>query len=384
MPWIVTENPERDVWEHLLEYTNQDVALERIVAIHGPPTSTSLEKNYVKQAKQVRTCLEQAKEYFEAAKLSSIVTSPNHLYYGACALISAAMLMNGDGTRSLDCLRKDGRNRRHGMTLGFDFLRCNSVEGVTLLEAVKCTADEYGLLPQAYDAMRALHSHSLVVRYGDGGKFSYSFARTGLDVKPPYPRYRKFSALELCCRLPDLDWNLRRLSLRRAFVRCVTSMRGRDLNGEIWWNVHDSVSAQDEDLLFGLFLFEPRCLRMEHYDKIRIDRYPHGGLVTKVPLGEGLSFEYPSSRFSLQGDETVIVSSYQSWEWLDSFMVSYMLSMLSRYFPDIWMSCLDSRCGSAALARRFVTVYVRKFPQLALDLITGDKTVFSVQPHPTP
>lgn len=117
MRWIVTDNIYADTWRNILEFANIDLALDAIQRRHGPAQSKSQKANYLKQAEHVRVCALQAKEYFDAARSSSLFTSPNHAYYGAVSLASLCMLLLGDGRNSLDFLRSDKRNNHHGLDL---------------------------------------------------------------------------------------------------------------------------------------------------------------------------------------------------------------------------------------------------------------------------
>lgn len=98
MEWITSENTYEESWRRLLEFANVELAMEAISGFHGEPTKSTL-PNYRKQAEQARVALLQAREYFEAAKASSLYTQPNHLYYGSVALSTACMLIRGDGTK---------------------------------------------------------------------------------------------------------------------------------------------------------------------------------------------------------------------------------------------------------------------------------------------
>ena len=107
MKWIATDNIYAETWRELFEYTNIDLVCRNLESKHGSPLSKNVRENRRKQAQQARVCVLQAKEYMEAARASSIFTSPNHTYYSIASLASLLMLILGDGTKSLDYLRKD-------------------------------------------------------------------------------------------------------------------------------------------------------------------------------------------------------------------------------------------------------------------------------------
>lgn len=82
MKWIVTDDIYAKTWRRLFEFGNIELTVDEIVRRHGQPTQSSEKFSYRKQAQQVRVAILQAKEYFEAARQSSLYTSANHLYYG--------------------------------------------------------------------------------------------------------------------------------------------------------------------------------------------------------------------------------------------------------------------------------------------------------------
>ena len=115
MRWIVTDDIYAETWRRLLEFANIELTMDEIARRHGKAITKSQTDNYKKQATQARVCALQAKEYFDAARSSTLFTSPNHAYYGAVATASLMMLIFGDGQKSLDVLRADNRNNHHGL-----------------------------------------------------------------------------------------------------------------------------------------------------------------------------------------------------------------------------------------------------------------------------
>jgi hypothetical protein len=152
--WIVTDNIYKETWRRLLEFSNTDFTLTDITARHGSANSGSEKSNYRKQAAQVRATILQAKEYFDAARSSSIFTSPNHLYYGFVALSSTMMLLLGDGTRSLDRLRQEKTNAHHGLVFSTGCTSSTAVSGLSLLENTFAEILERGHFGNWYSVLR--------------------------------------------------------------------------------------------------------------------------------------------------------------------------------------------------------------------------------------
>lgn len=134
MEWITTSDVSAETWRRLLEFANTDVTVELLERYHGSANSRQLRSNYKKQAQQIRVCLLQAREYLDAARSSSIYTSPNHLYYGMVSLASAVMLVNGDGRKSLDYLRGAAANNHHGLKFSTGVTSVSCHRGLTILE----------------------------------------------------------------------------------------------------------------------------------------------------------------------------------------------------------------------------------------------------------
>ena len=69
-------------------------------------------------------------------------------------------------------------------------------------------------------------------------------------------------------------------------------------------------------------------------------------------------------------------------EIIDLYLVAYQLSMLSRYFPDIWVRCIESQCRAAKLIERATEIIAKKFAVLTLSMLRGEETVISTHREP--
>jgi hypothetical protein len=100
-------------WSGLKRFHNSDYVAELITQHH------SLDKkrygNAKKQAHQLRYCLMQAKEYYDAAQIVSLATKPNLLYYSIMSLALAEILFKQSGLSSLDKARDE--HKHHGLQL---------------------------------------------------------------------------------------------------------------------------------------------------------------------------------------------------------------------------------------------------------------------------
>ena len=95
-----------------------------------------------------------------------------------------------------------------------------------------------------------------------------------------------------------------------------------------------------------------------------------------------ITFEWPNCRETMSHDTIFYAEDYDTLEIADGFLASYQLSMLSRYFPDLWVACLESQCKAAKLIERAVDILLKKFPILALSLLVPEGVVVSTHREP--
>ena len=99
-------------WASLQRFQNTAYVAERIAALHDLKPSQM--QNAKKQARQLRYCLMQAKEYYRASTAVSLATRPILLYYSIMSLALAEILLKSTGDSSLDRARE--QHRHHGLT----------------------------------------------------------------------------------------------------------------------------------------------------------------------------------------------------------------------------------------------------------------------------
>ncbi len=380
MTWITTDNIAAETWRRLHEYTNIELTVDAIEQRHGKPRDKSRERAYKKQAQQIRVSILQAKEYFDAATESSLFTSPNHLYYGAIALSSASMLLLGDGRLSLDQLRKDSANAHHGLrfTTG-----ANSTEAANGLGLLKNSFVEILATGHFRNWYLSLPTHSAVFAYVTHRLENATQTNREIRGFDPHASFksltgRKYSALALINWLPDLALELPRYGVTIAMSRTTHKVEvGKNQKAIHTWLFHGgahSIAARDE--ILERFKIDSRH---ENHLTWQFEENAVSGIVRieQDPGEKDMHFEWPSCRESLSHNTISYAHSIDTPEVVDSFLFLYQLSMLSRYFPDLWISCLESQCRAAKLIEQSVDVLKKKFPTLILSLLAQDDIVIS-------
>lgn len=116
-------------WAGLQRFQNIAYVADRIKTLHKLDARGN--QNAKKQARQLRYCLMQAREYFQAAEVVSLATRPNLMYYSIMSLALAEVLFKGSGDSSLDRARE--KHRHHGLI--FECEASADAEKATLTEA---------------------------------------------------------------------------------------------------------------------------------------------------------------------------------------------------------------------------------------------------------
>lgn len=371
MEWHVSSNPEREVWRRILEYTNEEFSLKSIEIRQGKATDTSAHNNHKKQCRQLRAAILQAREFFTAIGASTLYTSPNHLYYGAASLATATMLLNGRGDKSLDALRKDKANARHGLTftLGSNAACDALTHGRVRVDARGFFANWYSTLP-AQVVLHAEHVTQCDVHRTTrldpvGGEPSQSIEELAS---------KSSSLLDLMRFLPDLHLDFRRYGIgapsSRYNIKQTSSKPDKTIRFE--FRIHGADSKESLGAILDQLKF-----RGSDIERIQMTELDTGAIVQyQAPSSEAHCI-MPDFRTTLDHDDVVYAEPLPRLEIADAYRAAYGLSMLCRYYPDVWTKCLESHCTAAKLIERFVAVYADKFPLLALSLLTNNHIIVS-------
>lgn len=383
MEWITVDDPASEAWRLLKEYANLDFCLLQLSLRHGEPESKSVESNYKKQAQQIRACLLQAEEYFRACATSSIVTSPNHLYYGAVSLAAATMLFNGDGTKSLDFLRRDGRNASHGLSFTIGASSREASSGTQLLEKSFVKVEGGGFFANWYNTIDPRDIHYLTQHTIDGQTATKrtAFRPLGAERALSLKELRgiKWSCLDILRRLPDPVMDLVRFGIDAPCCRASASIRFHAPRGPTVFQIR-LLGASTEAHLDAIL--EHCKTKPSFYELVELKRLDHSAIVTwrSDHRGRVHAHEWPSMRIALHGETYAFAGDPPVREVVDAFAMTFVLSMLSRYHPDLWVVCLDAHCSTSKLVERFTDVYTKKFPMLFLSLLRGSPVFISTQP----
>jgi hypothetical protein len=382
MEWITTADVRVEAWRRVLEYANIDLAHDLIVAVHGPPRSSGARANYRKQATQIRVAVLQAREYFEAAEKASLFTSPNHAYYGLMSLASVVMLVRGTGDFSFDSLRRRPGNAHHGLLFTTGAQASTVVKDLGLLEESRIEVLNHGHFAN-WSTFLPTHAYSYGVLHQATARSKTAMVRP-LGIQSLRSARElvgsKFTLRTLLQLLPDLAGKLPRYQLPVVHSRA-THEKFVDADGGVvhQWALHSTANMEVRDAILDRFQFPAEC-----HERIHVpDEDDATGALFSIssPTGARMRFRMPSWRSTVDFEHYAYADELQH-EFLDLYLMCFGLSMLARYYPDLWVACLDSHGRAAKLIEAGVVVVLRKAPLLMLELIMGHPVVISTQRPP--
>src|ERR1700722_2684041 len=373
MEWIVTDDISRETWRRILEFSNIELSVEEIARRHGPINSESRD-NYRKQARQVRVCALQAKEYFDAATTASLITRPNHAYYCAVSVASMMMLILGDGTRALDFLRTKPSNTKHGLKFSTGCTAKSAAVGLSLVENSFAEIDAAGQFANWYSTLPTvvgMHAVTSRAAAAPTGATIRSLGGVGQSTVPTIGSLVgvKRSILDLIKYLPDLSGHLYRYGIEAPRSRSGHTIDVSNSHTLHTWFLHWAGSIAVREALLEEFEVDPNCgLNFTiHRDDATLGAFEKLTWAPPAPLP---SFSWPSCRETLNHDAITYLNMQDGHEIVDLYIIAYQLSMVARYYPDLWISCIESQCKAAKLIEGAVDLIMKKLPILALSILS--------------
>ncbi len=380
MLWVTTQDTSAETWRRIMEFANTDLTIDALSRLHGIAGTNSLKSNYKKQAKQIRVSILQAREYFSAAESSSVITSPNHLYYGMVSLAAAIMLLCGDGEKALDKLRRTPGNRHHGLDFSTNVSASTCGQDLKIFRESQVVVRRDGFFLNWYRTLSDIAlQYAITVTPPMTTRGTVGHEKL---LSPTNIAGTKRSVLDLVSHLPDLYTDLGQYGVQIAVSRTnmkVTKPDPTKLNATYEWRIHGAATPDHLQDILAAFRAPTRFASAFTTTATESSK---SCLVTFAVADADTMFSWPSIREDLNNDQFIYGDNLNTHEIVDAYLATYALSMLSRYFPDIWIECIDSHCKAASLIQRLISVLLRKFPVMALAALAHDDVVISTHKPP--
>lgn len=383
LEWITTDDVKRETWRRLLEFANDEYTIKKIEDRFGVATDKRKLKNYEKQASQIRLSLIQAKEYLDSSLKSSLVTAPNLLYYATLSLCTATMLLNGDGDKSLDKLRQKPKSKHHG--LKFNIKNENKIkEGLGLLENSNIKIEKEGFFQEWYPTVpetEKLLAHEKVIETNQLER-NCILIRSNVEKIGLHELIGKeFSLIELVKRIPDLIPDLERLGVDTEAAKShrkieVQLGQEEDQIAEHW--AFTGLRTQtDFEKLVKYFKINKNPKNLKFEQAKGIDNSSLIVTLRYTSKNNGLNFSVPEERFDINGNHYAFSNFSKTPEISDALLITYGLGMICRYYPDLWISELDSHSIASKIIENAIEKLSLKIPILALRAMNRSTTIIS-------
>jgi len=294
------------------------------------------------------------------------------------------MLLLGTGDKALDKLRLDKNNNNHGLDFSTNVNASSCQKGLSILTNSFTAVRKNGFFLQWYATLPTESPVYGLVTRTDGQSALTNRRRVGSEahLSPQEIVGYKASIFDLLKYIPDLDSSLQKYGVNVPSSRAeyeVTLADNADSIRNLKWSIHGTSSSENLQSILDQFV-----VPSELQDKL-VKRISHNdtSCVVTITVNEGTKLTYPSYRETINNEKIMYgIRHLDKHEIVDAYLSAYGLSMLSRYFPDIWVSCLESQCKAAKLIERLLFILIQKAPVMALATMRSDDFVISTHRPP--
>ncbi len=372
---VVDESDEGGfAWYKLRAFQNAELTTDHLCRLHMLPASQR--DNARRMAVQVRVCLLQAQEYFEAARNSTLATRPVLLYYGMMALALAEVLVKQDGESRLERLRE--KHGAHGLTL-----HANGKIGPSI--PLSDLGRRLHALPQANSAGRfgtfevwrqSIRESPIPARVTEsfpsgGSQAGPRIAFAGADSDDAHLPDSGCSLLAALCALPQLEEVLAQFGVLGSLIRATLEKEVRHAvdgseTGQLRLTVHPAPTGLC-DAFCSRIKFLPEAVNL-----LQIIELPNGMILT-APLQPDperqLIRQLPSAVTLSEKYSHFYVGDWSLGESGAFYIALHICGNLARYYPEIWIDHIDRASQLCVVVDRLCEVALRRLPLLtAMEL----------------
>ena len=339
-----------EIWA-LLKYCE---STENIIEVVKENTGREVK---AEQAYEISCCLQQARAYYDAAQNAIDIVKPLFIFYGANSHAKAVILSKA--------VPKLLTNLTESHGLSTDWSDSTSIDSITI------KVHKHGTFADLLNACGRSYFLLSDEKYLGVLKTTSASELEG----------HKFGLKSLASHIPEL-FDIFRLTYKEghgvfpAETKCEVRGRAEGRHGHVGFTVRGDTTAIDKAALIALT--EARGGRYDRREYVQ----PSESLwfTLRAPEIRDQFIELPIQLFNLTNGSPYLVMPYDEDKFLPEiawhYMLAYLLGMLVRYRPELWMSVLNkrvTRCGDRPLGLidRFIQICSVKFPLLALNEITG-------------
>ena len=334
-----------DVWQKLLSLESRDITQQRFEQIHS-------RKLNARRTREINAAAKQAREYFRNGSTSDHSVRPLLTFYGVTSLSRALLLLlKADGG-------EEGLHRGHGIeTVRWgELMSGGTTDGLTRLSELRVRVRS-GLFSDfmKYTSNRmAIHIRSAAVDW-----------RCRYDVPE---HYEEISVEDLFSRMPDLWQAYSDISSARRHVPVqeLTYTENSGLRIKVKKEIFSEIRVAYESLGYAVIDDGEWCIVTCSSDRAR-EEFPQFIHTYVNKLFGSIPNLFIAEPFPGGARYSQLCVTY---------MVSYILGMLVRYFPTHWVTLIHGDRGDSMWPTivRAQQVVEDSYPELVAEMIKDAST----------
>lgn len=319
---------------------------------------------------QLRYCLVQAKEYFDAATAVSLPTKAVQMYYCCMSLALAQILWRGTGDNSLDRMRQ--QHAHHGLEFSLPSkMPADFVEAATQMRARPSiqARGRFGTFEVWHRLARQFPLIGINASISTTGT-EHTRVETllaGRDERMPLVPECGLSFLDCVESTPGMAMHLGGTGARTKLVRATIGRRVQDEgngNAQVTYQiiVHPAQRALIDQLRESIGV-DPNCIGY-----VDVTDFPSGfrlrwthhvpDIVYDVSAPEGFCVS-PVEAFLLDNDIPLNEFGY-------IYVGLYICGMYARYYPDLWQREIGLSSNLSLCIEHFLEMAQERLPLLTL------------------
>jgi len=370
---------ERTAWSSLQRFQNVASVTDQLMALHGLPPGQR--KNAQKQAKQIRYCLMQAREYAAAARVVSLVTKPTLLYYAVMNLALAEVLLKQSGDFSLDRARE--HHRHHGLL--FSDTRSGPLSDELTVSASGLFARPMVVQREAEEerlgtfelwhrgAREAPYVGKHTNNHQGGGQTSGTEILAGPDdIRLPLLEPKGLTLLDCLTHIPDMMNFVNTYGVTSKCARGTIVREEYPHRAVFRFVLHPSDVANE--------VLESLEIHPDLVDRLDYMPLPSGGVITV-----NLDPVYNSCSIRLPPAAATSSSEFRCWlnrqsplnEFGYIYVALFIAGNYARYYPDRWVADVENSAPIALAIEELLSVAERRMAWATLSELSRSYHVFS-------
>jgi len=352
-------------WRRLAQFYNTDFTAKQISSIHCLDKKQN--GNAKKQAEQIKYCLIQAKEYFDASSTVSLATKPLLLYYCTMSLALAEILMKQTADSRLSALRAN--HNCHGLAFTFTSnpLHTEALAETSSKMIAKAQINSDGMPKGTFEVWRRSARE-----YPLGGEFTQYHANGHtkgfrailgpVDEPPPVLPKNGLSLLSCLKNLPYMADSLVRWGSRLEMIRATVQRESKPDPVQNACTIIVHPAAPDL-----LDLFASNCkMDVAYMSKMNIKELPSGFIVTWNPDTPHFA-SFPHSTCINDIDVYFTCSTENLGEFGYLYVAFHIMGNFARYYPDLWMKHIEVNSPLANAIDDLCNYATERLPLLSLS-----------------